>query len=82
MNNSLFASVFLACHAKPSGITSGLQGLGNANVCSLHVGEITLIMCGWTDRMVAIERCNYVRTDGGLCYYSWVLASGRGLCGV
>lgn len=32
----------------------GLQR--NANVCGLHGGKITLIMCGWMDRMVAIER--------------------------
>lgn len=25
-------------------------------------------MCGWMDRMVAIERGERVWTDGGLCY--------------
>lgn len=29
-----------------------------------------MIMCGRTDRMVAIERGECVWTDGGLCYYS------------
>lgn len=55
--------------------------LRNANVCGLRAGKITLIMCGWTDRMVAIERGECVWTDRGLCYYSRAPASSPRLCG-
>lgn len=43
-------------------------------------GKITLIMCGRTDRMAAIEHGGSAWTDGGLCYYSSAPASGSGLC--
>lgn len=43
-------------------------------------GKITLIMCGRTDRMAAIETGGSAWTGGGLCYCSSGPASGSGLC--
>lgn len=65
----------------PEGSCCDCGTLRNANVCGLHGGKITLIMCGWMDRMVAIERGECVWTDRGLCYYSRAPASGPRLCG-
>lgn len=65
----------------PEGSCRDCRTLRNANVCCLRGGKITLIMCGWTDRMVSIEHGECVWTDRGLCYYSRAPASGPRLCG-
>lgn len=48
----------------PEGSCWDCRTLRNANVCGLHGGKITLIMCGWMDRMVAIERGECVDRKG------------------
>lgn len=53
----------------------------NANVSGLRGGKITLIMCGWTHRMAAIERGESVWTERGLCYSGRAPASGSWLRG-
>lgn len=67
----LFFFFFVSPPVTPAGEGSccDCRTLRNARVRPLRGGKITLIMCGRTDRMVAIERGECVWTDGGLCYY-------------
>lgn len=68
LNKSLCAALFGSVIPAPEGSCWDCGTLRNANVCGLRGEKITLIMCGWMDRMVAIERGERVWTDRGLYY--------------
>lgn len=56
LNKSVCLSVWVFVIPAPEGSCWDCTTPRNANVCGLRGGKITLIMCGWMDRMVAIER--------------------------